>query len=186
MFKQFRLLSLLILALAATGMSFGQTGVITGRVTDISGNPLIGATIVLDGTTLGTASDIEGNYNLNRIPAGGYTIRVSSVGYKPQTRSIQISENQTINLDFRLDEDVMNMEELVVVGYGTKRKRNITSAIAKVKAQEIENVSVPSFEAALQGRSSGVQVTSDNGLAGAPITIRVRDRKSTRLNSSHT
>jgi len=178
MIKRLRLFSFLIMALTLISSSYGQSGVITGTVSDVSGNPLIGATVVLDGTTLGTATNLEGEYILDKIPSGEFTLRVSSVGYKPQTQNVQVSNDQSQTLNFNLEEDVMNMEELVVVGYGTKRKRNITSAIAKVKAQEIENVSVPSFEAALQGRSSGVQVTSDNGMAGAPITIRVRGTSS--------
>ena len=183
MIKRLRLISFLVLLVSVYGMGYGQSGMISGKVTDVSDNPLIGATVVIEGTTLGTATNLDGVYTISRVPAGELTLRISSVGFKPQTSVIQLDDGQEITLNFKLEEDVMNMEELVVVGYGTKRKRNITSAIAKVKAQEIENVSVPSFEAALQGRSSGVQVTSDNGLAGEPITIRVRGTSSLSASS---
>lgn len=183
MHKLLRHLSLLALALMWMGSALAQTGTITGTVTDMTGNPVIAATVVLEGTTIGAATDVEGNYSIQQIPVGSYSLRASSIGFKPKKMNIDVSSGQSLTFNFQLEEDIMNMEELVVVGYGTKRKRNITSAIAKVKAQEIEHVSVPSFEAALQGRSSGVQVTSDNGLAGAPITIRIRGTSSLSASS---
>jgi len=160
-----------------------QNGTISGKVTDKQNNPVIGASVVLLGTTVGSATDIDGKYQITKAPSGNFTIRASSVGFKPVLLEATVINNQTITFDFVLENDVMNMEELIVVGYGSNRKRNITSSISTIKAQELANISVPSFDAALQGRSSGVQVTSSNGLAGAPVTIRIRGTSSLSASS---
>ena len=175
------ILFLAMLHFALSG--FAQNGTISGIVTDNQKNPVISASVVLLGTTIGVATDVDGKFQIAKVPAGSYTIRASSVGMVPSAKSITVQENSNLAIDFVLETDVMNMEELVVVGFGSNRKRNITSSISSVKAQEIANVSVPSFEAALQGRSSGVQVTSDNGLAGSPVTIRIRGTSSLSASS---
>ncbi|NLO68118.1 MAG: TonB-dependent receptor plug domain-containing protein, partial [Bacteroidales bacterium] len=182
MSSPFQKILLLMTFLTITLVVNAQTGKISGKVTDSDNNPVIGASVVLLGTTIGAASDVDGNYEITKIPSGSFTLRASSIGFKPITRDISI-ENQSLIINLVLETDVMNMEELVVVGFGTNRKRSITSSISSIKAQEIANISVPSFEAALQGRSSGVQVTSDNGLAGAPVTIRVRGTSSLSASS---
>jgi len=162
---------------------FAQNVTITGQVTDDQKSPIIGASVVLLGTTVGNATDIDGNYQINKAPSGKFTIKASSLGFKSVTKEITLENNQTITVNFILASDVMNMEEMVIVGYGTNRKRNITSSISSIKAAELANISVPSFEAALQGRSAGVQVTSDNGLAGAPVTLRIRGTSSLSASS---
>jgi TonB-linked SusC/RagA family outer membrane protein len=178
-----RRIFLFLAILMGTWGGFAQNGIVTGKVTDNQNAPVIGANVVLMGTTIGAAADVDGKYVINKVPSGKFEIRASSLGFKPFSQIVELKNNQTTTLNFVLEPDVMNMEELVVVGYGTNRKRNITSAISSVKAQELANISVPSFEAALQGRSSGVQVTSDNGLAGAPVTIRVRGTSSLSASS---
>jgi TonB-dependent starch-binding outer membrane protein SusC len=174
---------LLLTLLTVSWSGFTQNATITGKVTDNQNNPVIAASVVLLGTTIGAATDVDGKYTIVKAPSGNFTVRASSVGFKPSARNVNLQNNQTVTLDFVLEPDVMNMEELVVVGYGTNRKRNITSSISSIKAAELANVSVPSFEAALQGRSSGVQVTSDNGLAGSPVTIRIRGTSSLSASS---
>ncbi|MCX6226188.1 MAG: SusC/RagA family TonB-linked outer membrane protein [Bacteroidia bacterium] len=175
---------ILFLALfMGTWSGFAQNVTVTGKVTDNQNGTVIGASVVLLGTTVGSATDVDGKYLISKAPAGNFTIKASCIGYKPFSQNVTLLNNQTATYNFVLEPDVMNMEELVVVGYGSNRKRNITSSISTIKAKELANISVPSFEAALQGRSSGVQVTSDNGLAGAPITIRIRGTSSLSASS---
>ncbi|MDD4644450.1 MAG: TonB-dependent receptor [Bacteroidales bacterium] len=183
MSKTLRKFFLLMALLVWACNGFAQNVTITGQVTDDQKSPIIGASVVLLGTTVGNATDVDGNYQINKAPAGKFTIKASSLGFKSVTKEINLVNNQTITVNFVLAADVMNMEEMVIVGYGTNRKRNITSSISSIKAAELANISVPSFEAALQGRSSGVQVTSDNGLAGAPVTLRIRGTSSLSASS---
>lgn len=183
MSKTLQKIFLFVALFMGTWSGFAQNGTVTGKVSDNQNGPVIGASVVLLGTTIGSATDVDGKYLISKAPSGNFTVRVSCIGYKPFSQNVTLQNNQTVTLNFILQPDVMNMEELVVVGYGSNRKRNITSSISIIKSQEMANVSVPSFEAALQGRSSGVQVTSDNGLAGAPVTIRIRGTSSLSASS---
>lgn len=183
MLKTLQKLFLFLAFFMGAWSGFAQNGTLTGKITDNLNNPVIGASVVLLGTTIGAASDVDGKYLISKTPSGNFTIRASCLGYKQLTQTVTLANNQTSTLNFVLQPDVMNMEELVVVGYGSNRKRNITSSISNVKAKELANISVPSFEAALQGRAPGVQITSSNGLAGAPVTVRIRGTSSLSASS---
>lgn len=172
------LLSLLI------SSTFAQTGMVKGTVTDLNGEMLIGANVYIEGmTTKGTITDVYGNYVLESVPVGQVKLISSFIGYLKDEKTVTVIDGKTVTVDFVLVEDIMQLDELVVIGYGTKRKRDITSSIVKVKADEMQNVSVPTFESALQGRTTGVQVTSDNGMAGGGVTIRVRGTSSLMASS---
>lgn len=170
----------LIVLIALIGFSAtAQTGKIVGTVTDkASGMTLPGANIIVQGTTIGVSSDINGEYTIENVPAGEINLICSFVGYLDEARTIQVQDNQTLTINFTLQEDNMMLDEVVVIGFGTKRKRDITSAISKVKAEEIKDIPVANFAKVLQGRAAGVQVTSDNGMAGGAITMRIRGTSS--------
>ncbi|WP_185154167.1 TonB-dependent receptor [Fulvivirga sp. M361] len=147
---------------------FAQTTV-RGTVTDASdGAPLPGVNILVKGTSTGTVTDFSGNFSLTVNESD--VLVFSFVGYKPQELTVGTQSNLTISMDL----DIAQLTEVVVVGYGVQTKREVTGSISKVDGQELMSTSVPSFEAALQGKAAGVQVIQGSGTAGAGSMIRVR------------
>lgn len=169
---------LVVLGFLLSGMVFGQTGIVQGKVSDSEGEPLIGATVLVRGTTLGTITDFDGRYTLASVPVGSTVMEATYVGFGRQAITVQVTGGETTVADFVLSEDITQLEELVVIGYGTKRKRDITSSISSVKAEDLANTTQSSFQSALQGRAAGVQITAANGMPGAAMTVRIRGTSS--------
>lgn len=142
---------------------------VTGKVTDENGGTLPGVTVILKGTTRGTASDANGNYAL-AVPGGEGTLVFSFIGYKAQ--EVQVGNRSTINVSLAPDAEAL--EEVVVVGYGTQQKSLVTGAISSVNQEEIATVSSTRVEQALQGRSAGVTVLPASGSPGSGMRVRVR------------
>ncbi len=157
-----------ILFLLIGSSLFAQKVAITGKVTDETGEALVGVTVVVKETTQGTATDIEGNYQLLVDP--GAILVFSSIGFK----SFETAINNRSKIDVTLEVDITTLDEIVKVGYGTVNKRELTNAVATLKAEEIANVPVPSIDQAIQGRIAGVQVTKGTGAPGGGINVRVR------------
>ena len=144
--------------------------VITGRVTDLSTNEgLPGVNIVVKGTTVGTVTDVDGNYRLV-APDDAQTLVFSSVGYTSEEISIG---NQT-TIDLEMAPDIQSLSEIVVVGYGTQSRKEVTSAVSSVRSEDIQNVPVTGVDALLQGRAPGVQVVQNSGTPGAENYVRIR------------
>jgi len=155
---------------AASQVAQGQQQEVTirGTVLDDEGEPIIGANIVVPGTTIGTVTDVDGNYTIN-IPRGS-SLKFSFIGYVDQVFAIT---NQT-SLNVRLSEDSELLDELIVVGYGVQRKSVVTAAISQVTAEEL-NVTRPTrVEDALKGKVSGVQITQSSGQPGSDSKVRIR------------
>ena len=155
---------------AASQVAQGQQQEVTirGTVLDDEGEPIIGANIVVPGTTIGTVTDVDGNYTIN-IPRGS-SLRFSFIGYVDQVFAIT---NQS-SLNVRLIEDSELLDELIVVGYGVQRKSVVTAAISQVTAEEL-NVTRPTrVEDALKGKVSGVQITQSSGQPGSDSKVRIR------------
>ncbi len=151
-------------------MAFAQGRVITGTVTSTEdGMGVPGATVLVKGTTIGTATDIDGKYSIN-VPAGSNVLVFTFVGLVSQ--EVNIGNRSTINV--ALESDVTALSEVIVTGYGTQPKREVTGAVSSVKGDAIQNLPLQSFDRALQGRASGVQVRSSNGLPGVAVNIRIR------------
>ncbi|MEP6466830.1 MAG: TonB-dependent receptor [Parafilimonas sp.] len=149
-------------------MIFAQN-IIKGKITDAENKlPVAGASIVIKGEKKGTVSDNEGNFSLP-VLSSLKTIVVSSIGYAEQEVSIT---GNTINIQLTQTSKALN--EVVVVGYGTSTKRKLTGNIAKIKGADVENIEVPNFTQALQGRAAGVFVQSQSGKLGEGIEIRIR------------
>jgi TonB-dependent starch-binding outer membrane protein SusC len=178
-----KLPTLLIVFILSIATMFGQQGTISGKVVDQDNMPAIFANVSIAGTTIGATTDLDGKYSIASVDPGTYTVAVSFIGYKTAKQEVTVTANQISTVDFTMEEDVMQLDELVVIGYGSKRKRDVTSSITRVKADEMENVSVTNFESVLQGRTTGVQVTTDNGLAGGAVTLRVRGTSSMMASS---
>ncbi|GJM62787.1 SusC/RagA family TonB-linked outer membrane protein [Persicobacter diffluens] len=141
---------------------------ISGRVTDPNGEAIIGVNVVEKGTTNGTITDFDGNYQFQ--VSSGATITASFIGY---TTEEMVVGNQS-KIDFVLQEDVEELEEVIVIGYGVQKKSVVTGSIASIKAEEISATPAPNISQALQGRSPGVTVSNASGQPGAGINVRVR------------
>lgn len=147
---------------------------VSGRVTSLSDNtPLPGVNVLVKGTGTGTVTDVEGQYSLN-VPNENDTLVFSSIGYI--TKEVPVNGQSTI--DVALSEDVEQLQEVVVVGYGTKVKRDITGSVATVKSEELQQVPTASFDQALQGQATGLNVTASSGVPGAPSRVMIRGTSS--------
>lgn len=145
-----------------------QTMTVNGMVTDASGEPVIGANVLVKGTTNGVITDIDGNYTLNNVPTDAI-ISISYIGYQPL--ELKASSRELANVVLKEDAEVL--DEVVVVGYGVQRKRDVTTSISSMKASELA-VPVSSVDQAIVGKMTGVQVTQPNGIPGGGLTIKVR------------
>src|SRR5690554_249236 len=145
---------------------------ITGQIVDENNEPIPGVSILLKGTTTGVAADIDGQYSLS-APSSG-TLVFSFIGYV--TQEIPIGNKTVINVT--LTSDLSDLEEVVVVGYGTVRKSQLTGAISSVGSREINELPITDTRQALQGRASGVDVTQAGSKPGASPQVRIRGRRS--------
>ncbi len=160
------LLALLMMILAGGLCASAAEIVITGNVKDSQSEPVIGASVLVKGTKIGTATDIDGNFTLRADE--GSVIEVSSIGFR------QASKKAAPKMEFVLEEDQALLDEVVVIGYGTAKRKDVTTAISTVNNKDIENRPLISAGQALQGKAAGVAVSSPNGAPGQEMTIRVR------------
>ena len=147
---------------------------VSGTVTGGDGAPIPGANVLLKGTTIGTVTDIDGNYRLPVPDEAGTVLSYSFIGYA--TIEEEVNGRSTINVS--LADDVSQLSEVVVTGYGSQLKRELTGNIASVSGEELENIPVPSLEQAMQGRAAGVFIESNSGKLGQGIKVRVRGSSS--------
>ena len=158
-----------MMTLAAVSWSvMAQTRSYSGTVVDAANNePLIGATVMPIGGGQGAATDVDGNFSLN-VPSNVKSVKVSYVGYKEQTVPVQA------NMKIYLAASDTNLDDLVVIAYGTGTKESLTGSVAVVGAKEIEDRPVTSVTAALEGNAPGVQVNNSTGTPGSSPSIRIR------------
>lgn len=154
---------------------FAQGEVVTGTVTDGEGEPIPFASVALEGTTIGTVTSIEGVYTIDISASAKPQLKFSYLGMKTQVISV---EGQAL-LNVTLESDINNIDELVVVGYGTQKRISVTGAVNTIKNEElVQNTSSASVAAALQGRMPGTVIVQNSGMAGAQsasISIRGAD-----------
>lgn len=151
---------------------------ITGKVTSMEGEELPGVNVIIKGSTTGTVTDINGNYKL-AVPDEGAVLVFSYVGYSSEE---VVVSNQSI-IDVAMSPTIESLSEVVVVGYGTVKKSDLTGSVASIKAEELEAVPVTSFDQALQGRAAGVQVVQTTGAPGGGTNIRIRGTSSVNASS---
>ena len=162
---------------------YAQTGTITGTVTEAAtGEPVPGANVFLKETKRGAATDADGNYTISNIPVGTYTLRVTFVGYKASIEQVQVQSGEN-RVNVQLQAGEIGLDELVVTGYGTETKRELTGSITSVGSDEFEDVPVQNTESILQGRAAGVKVTSTSGTPGAGFNVQVRGQSSINAGS---
>jgi TonB-linked SusC/RagA family outer membrane protein len=149
---------------------FAQQKGVTGRVTDENNDPVPGANVVIKGTTIGTITDVDGNYKI-QVPATGKILTFSFIGFEPQ--DVNVGNKSTADVHLRLS--TIGLDEVVAVGYGTQKKVNLTGSIESVKGEALAKRSTVQTSQALQGMAAGVTVTSNNGKPGKEGTsIRIR------------
>lgn len=142
---------------------------VTGIVLDENGEPLMGATVKVPGTSHGTVTDLDGHFSVS-VPTNVKQVNISYLGYKVSSAKVG-----TGNISIRLIPDNKSINEVVVVGYGTQKKANLTGSVASVSSKEISSIPVANTAALLQGRLPGVTLTSNGGQAGADSPeIRIR------------
>lgn len=162
------------LVLVLLQQAMAQSRTVTGTVTDQStGQGLPGVAVLVKGTTVGTATGNNGAYTIE-VPESGNTLVFRFIGYQVVERAI--GNASSINVALPIDNK--QLDEVVVVGYGTQLKKDVTSSIAQVKGSEIANLATPSFDQQLAGRASGVVVQQPSGILGAPPVIRIRGTNS--------
>ena len=168
-FNSIRCLFLAVLMVASATNAFAQNATVKGKVTDSSGLPVIGATVMLSSNqTVGTQTDLNGNYSIS-VPSNASLV-FSCVGYATQT--VAVSGHSVI--DVVLAEDTEFLEETVVIGYGVQKKSDVTGAIASVKESDLENRTTTDVAQAMQGKAAGVQIVNSSGAPGASSAIQIR------------
>jgi TonB-dependent starch-binding outer membrane protein SusC len=168
----------LFVALAFFGMSWAQTRAINGEVKDTTGEPVIGASVVVTGTTTGTITDLNGKFRID-VTAGARTLDVSYVGMKKQVVPISATFLSIILVDESRD-----LEELVVIGYGVVKKRDLTGSVASVKATDIMKTTLSNPLQAMQAKVPGLDIRQNDGQAGSGLSMTLRGNRSISASNS--
>lgn len=167
-FSKSVLLFSLLLSMLGNAKAQDSSFAINGKVVDLNGEALMGVTIKLKGTTTGTITDYNGFFKI-MAEVKNPTLLFSYMGYQ----TLEIIPDKFSNLKITMTEDSRKLDELVVVGYGTQRKKDLTGSVSVIKTDEINSIPVPSISDAMQGRAAGVQVIT-TGAPGADATFRIR------------
>jgi TonB-linked SusC/RagA family outer membrane protein len=162
----------LLLFTLISGQLLAQTRQITGKVSDASGATLPGVSVTVKGTSSGSITDTDGNYSLNAPNSG--TLVFSYIGYKAQ----EVAIGTQSSIDVTLQDDAAALSEVVVIGYGSVKKSQVTGAISQVSAKQITEMPITSLGQALQGRTAGVDVSQSGSKPGSAPRILIRGRRS--------
>ena len=168
------LMALFLLCLFPLG-ALAQS-LIKGTVKDVSGDPIIGASVKVQGSKSGVITDFDGNFSVQA--ANNATLVISYIGYTTETVKVAGKNNLSITLR----EDAQTLNDIVVIGYGVQKKSDLTGAVASVKAEDLKNRSTTDAAAALQGKAAGVQILNSSGKPGQGASIRVRGYSSNSSN----
>lgn len=160
-------------------------GSIAGRVTDaVSGETLPGVNVMIEGTTRGSATDIDGRYTITGVEEGTYTLVATFIGYSDAIEEdVEVRDGETTEVDFALRPAALGLDEVVVMGYGTTRKENLTGSVSSVSGDALKRIPASRIDQILQGRAAGVEVTQTSGAPGAASTIRIRGGNSIEGNN---
>src|SRR5688572_28386550 len=164
-----KLLLLFLGLFCIVSFSYSQNRQVKGKVTDDTGSPVMGANVQLKGTHTATQTDVNGDFSIQVPATGNPELIISSVGLATTTVSAKSD-----NLDIKSQKNVSNLDDVVVIGYGTAKRRDLTGTVSSIGAAELSKIPVSSAAEAITGRLAGVQVTTTDGAPGAEIVIRVR------------
>ena len=148
--------------------AYAQSVVVTGVITDTEGEPIPGVSVLKVNSQVGTVTDLDGRYTINANR--GDQLRYSFVGFESQTLTVGSSNVMSLSLQT----DISSLEEIVVVGYGTAKKRELTGATSQVRGENIEKMNMPRLDQALQGQIAGVNISTNSGAPGGTSNIRIR------------
>jgi TonB-linked SusC/RagA family outer membrane protein len=179
MTKQFKwkMIGFILALFMAAGMDAQVTFSLKGKVLDVNQDPIIGASVLLQNTTYGTITDLDGNYTLNgSLAEGTYELSVNYIGYETKSMSVELSSgNSDQNVDITLSEDALKLDEVVVVGSGiTASRRQLGNAVTTVSAKDFEKSGTSNAMTALQGRVAGARITQTTGDPAGGINISLR------------
>jgi len=161
----FRKLCLLAVTIFMVSVIWAQES-ITGTVTDETGQPLPGVTVVVEGTTIGAVTNVDGIFTISSVPDDAENLNFSFVGMK----SVVVPINNQSNIDLQMEPETVGLEEVIAIGYGTQKKVNITGAVASVQSEELEKVSTVNSTQLLQGQIAGLITKQSSGMPGADNT----------------
>ena len=185
--EKFRFLFLLLIGLASSvGVALAQTGTgtVSGRVADSKNEGLPGVTVLIEGTTLGSSTNVDGSYSIAGVPAGPHTLVISFVGYNTKRQPITVAAGQTTTVPTQgLSENATALGEAVVIGYGTQRRQDLTGAVEQISEKQFVKGQVTNPEQLIQGKVAGVQITTGGGQPGTGSQILIRGGSS--LNASN-
>ena len=163
-----------VVAFVLSGViAFAQTKTVTGTIVDEFGEPIIGANVLVKGTTNGAVTDIDGNYSITGVSDSDELV-VSYIGYASQT--LPVGSQSTFNITMK--EDGENLEEVVVVGYGVQKKKDLTGSVSSIKSADIQNVAAANAMQAMQAKVPGMDLQQSSGQAGAGVSITMRGNRS--------
>lgn len=154
-------------------LSVMQGKTIKGQILDETGESMIGVSVLVKGTTIGTVTDFDGNYTLE-VPSGKIILEISYIGYK--TKEITIGNNSLINI--KMEPDTQALDEVVVIGYGTVKKRDLTGAVASMKNEDVTVAPTSNVMEALQGKIAGMDIVKSSGQVGEDVSILLRGSRS--------
>lgn len=171
-----------LLFLGLTTLSLAQTGV-KGTITDASGNPLYNASVLVEGQGKGAVSNDKGYYEITGLKAGTFTLIYKFMGFNPQSEQITIVANQMVVNDFQFASKVQETGDIVVIGYGTQRTKDLTGSAAVINEKNFVQGSLATPEQLVMGKVAGLKVTSNDGAPGSGSTLRLRG--GTSINASN-
>ena len=173
----------LFISLLLSGNVSAQTGSLTikGTVSDSKGEPVVGAAVLVEGSSNGVVTDVDGHYSITFTPTSGSkgVLVISSIGYRQQP--IEVSTSGIVNVS--LEDDLEQLDEVVVIGYGAMRKSDLTGSVTSVKVDETKATQSASIDQILQGNAAGVQVVSNSAAPDAGVNITIRGASSFNSNS---
>ncbi len=152
---------------------------VTGNVKDAYGEPMIGVSVMVDGTSIGGITDLDGNFTIQKVPEDA-VLKISYVGYREQ----KIKVAGASNFNVTLEEDAQGLDEVVVVGYGVMKKKDLTGAVSSIKADDIQQVAAANAMQAMQAKVPGLDLTQSSGQAGAGVNITLRGNRSISASNS--
>ncbi len=170
---------LLLAVFGFSAFALAQTQTVTGTVTDKKGEPLPGVTITVKNSQLGTSTNAQGVYTLTNVPKNGVLV-FTGVGLA--LRQVNITGNAIVNTE--MEASASNLNEVVVTGYGTARKKDLTGAVSSVKAKDFNQGVIASPDQLLQGKVPGLEITTNSGQPGAASTIKIRGNNSIRASNN--
>ena len=165
----------LFLCLLAPGLALAQEGTVEGTVTDAeTGDTIPGANVAIVELNTGGATSMDGEYAIRGVPVGTYTLRATFVGYQSFETEITIRANQTVTQDIAMQPGTIGLDELIVTGYGSQQRSEISGSVSSVSAEDIQDIPAQGPESILQGRAAGVTVSATSGNPGAGFEVDIR------------